>query len=146
MRDPLIVVHLEKAPLRGTGGGPEFVRWTGTGAGPKSAAARTITRPIQGYSWLDRKRSVKIWLKVPGVRGVPPGDVAVAFRAKSFDVSVTERRPAGEVLVQTFAVTELPMEILPSESSVRVSDSEDVLEVLLRKEVQTTWFKLQVHH
>ena len=61
-------------------------------------------------------------------------------------MSVTERRPAGEVLVQTFAVTELPMEILPSESSVRVSDSEDVLEVLLRKEVQTTWFKLQVHH
>ena len=50
------------------------------------------------------------------------------------------------MLVQTFAVTELPMEILPSESSVRVSDSEDVLEVLLRKEVQTTWFKLQVHH
>ena len=49
-------------------------------------------------------------------------------------------------ILHTFAVTELPMEIVPAESSVRIADNEDVVEVLLKKEVQTTLFKLQVHH
>lgn len=164
VKDPQIIVHVEKAPrasvasiglqceLHGdTQCDADFVQWTGIGSKPTDVKSRTVTRAITGYSWLDRKKSVKVWLKVPGVRSIPERDIAVAFRAKSFDVSVIERRKQGsggvENLVNhSFAVTELPMEILPAESSIRVSDTDDVLEVILRKEVQTTWFKLQVHH
>ena len=92
-----------------------------------------------------------MWLRVPGVRALPESCLRVSFRVKSFDVNVDDdQRHAKSAprkhILHTFAVTELPMEIVPAESSVRIADNEDVIEVLLKKEVQTTWFKLQVHH
>lgn len=155
-----VVLTLAKAPV-GTNedGTAVFEPWTcglgkrsGDGTSTTADRPRPLKRAIHDYSWLDRKRSVKVWLRVPGVRALPESCLRVSFRVKSFDVSVDDDQSHATTsvprqhILHTFAVTELPMEIVPAESSVRIADNEDVVEVLLKKEVQTTWFKLQVHH
>ena len=118
------------------GAGGEALSW-----GPADVRQDVLRAPareetIADYSWLDRERSVSIYLKVPGVHALPPEKVRVRFRELSLDVSVD----LGCV-VKTFAITELPLEIVVSES--RWKTKEDQLVLFLRKWARTSWFKIQ---
>merc|ERR1711904_657280 len=81
-------------------GGPSGCRGGRTGAPPGDPRAGGREETIADYSWLDRERSVSIYLKVPGVHALPPEKVRVRFRELSLDVSVD----LGSV-VKTFAIT-----------------------------------------
>ena len=159
--------------------------WSHIGSFPTSDSSSSSYqvskyRILDQYSWLDRKYSVKIWIKCPGIRKLqqhlklknPNSDTSdniyANFRAKSFDVAVHDDQGILEAArnsikmnssnidtntnnVFTFSVSELPMEIVPLKCSVKVnedtsSETADELQVILKKEVQTSWFKLQVHH
>ena len=97
---------------------------------------RAREETIVKYSWLDRERSVSIYLQVPGVHEIAPEKVQVRFRELSLDVRVD----LGSV-VKTFAITELPLEIVVAESRWRAK--EDQLVLFLRKWARTAWFKIQ---
>lgn len=77
-----------------------------------SGARRRLTSPRQvtAYSWADETRGVRVWVRMPGVHLLPPAAVTVRFRELSFDVLVS-----GPSADYTFAVTELPMEVVVAE-------------------------------
>ena len=77
-----------------------------------SSARQRLTSPRQvtAYSWADETRGVRVWVRVPGVHLLSAAAVTVRFRELSFDVLVS-----GPSADYTFAVTELPMEIVVSE-------------------------------
>ena len=118
------------------GAGGESSSWGPADVRQEVPRAGAREETIADYSWLDRERSVSIYLKVPGVHALPPEKVRVRFRELSLDVSVDLSS-----VVKTFAITELPLEIVVSES--RWKTKEDQLVLFLRKWARTSWFKIQ---
>ena len=76
---------------------------------------------------------------MPGVHLCPPTSVCVRFRELSFDLLV---RDCGGV-DHSFAVTELPLEVVVAECGYAVET--DAVKIVLKKWAKTGWHALQVH-
>ena len=105
--------------------------WEGAGAQKKPETS------VAKYSWLDRTKSVSVYLTIPGVHELPADRVRVRFRELSLDVKVEAADK-----VHCFAITELPLEIVVDKSSWKTKP--DQLVLTLRKWAATSWFKLQL--
>ena len=134
--DERVIVVLAPGSAGGAGAPALSGPWGSGDVRQVLPAPQAREETISKYSWLDRERSVSIYLQVPGVHEVPPEKVQVRFRELSLDVRVD----LGSV-VKTFAITELPLEIVVAESRWRVKEGQIVL--FLRKWARTAWFKIQ---